>query len=364
MLKERLGYFDGLRGLAALVVVLHHYDLAFNVQNHFESETLKNLLKTDPLSIFTNGNLAVCIFFILSGYVLSYPFFIHHKQEYLMAGATKRYFRLQIPILASILLSFFLLRGGVFYHLQIIPLSGSGWLSLYWNKGSVYPSAFYDSLYTVMFSDKGYYNGPVLWTMKIEFYGSLMVFAFLALFGTNRNRWGIYLLLFLLLKQSYYQGFIIGVFLSDYSHRQVQFKYQEIIAWLLLLSTQLLVRLPENLLVAMEKISYLNMVYALLIVMAIRLSPFLQSGFQKAPLKFLGDISFSIYLLHPILIASVSSFSMVYLLHSGQRYMLAFWITFGLSMALLLPLSYLFYLSVDKTGMRLANQMYVWFFKR
>ncbi|WP_019915138.1 acyltransferase family protein [Paenibacillus sp. HW567] len=79
MSDSKLLYLNGLRGVAALVVVFSHYTLSFfpalhtgntsDVYNSFEL-----FVSGSPLNVFYNGSFAVFIFFILSGFVLSYKY--------------------------------------------------------------------------------------------------------------------------------------------------------------------------------------------------------------------------------------------------------------------------------------------------
>lgn len=93
MMVHRMNYLDGLRGLAALGVVAYHSNVLFSVFSWTEAYgDMPNLI----LSRFTNGNFFVCIFFILSGYVLVIP----RVKNANVAGekwgelAVRRYFRL------------------------------------------------------------------------------------------------------------------------------------------------------------------------------------------------------------------------------------------------------------------------------
>ena len=66
----RKKYLDGLRGLAALGVVAFHSSSFFSAATWTETfGDVPNLV----LSRFINGNFMVCIFFLLSGYVLTIP---------------------------------------------------------------------------------------------------------------------------------------------------------------------------------------------------------------------------------------------------------------------------------------------------
>jgi|SRR5580700_1882571 hypothetical protein len=62
MSMQRVEYLDGLRGLAAMQVVLNHYTLAFAPG------------WVGPLGFFADGVAAVLLFFLMSGLVLTYSF--------------------------------------------------------------------------------------------------------------------------------------------------------------------------------------------------------------------------------------------------------------------------------------------------
>ncbi|MBD2845513.1 acyltransferase family protein [Paenibacillus sp. IB182496] len=78
--NNKLFYLDGLRGLAALVVVISHYIQVFYPaalngkaeQAHFKWDTWYGY---SPVNLFYNGQFAVCLFFALSGYVLNVKLF-------------------------------------------------------------------------------------------------------------------------------------------------------------------------------------------------------------------------------------------------------------------------------------------------
>lgn len=121
----KLPYIEGLRGIAALMVVLGHLSLAFypailsgsfsQIHTHYAIEFL---VMSSPLNLIINGNLAICIFFILSSFVLSYKFFESPCYELILSAAIRRYFRLAIPVFFSILLAYIFMRLSLFEHAQ------------------------------------------------------------------------------------------------------------------------------------------------------------------------------------------------------------------------------------------------------
>ena len=77
---KKMIYLDGIRGLAAFIVVISHYIQVFypaalngnQQQAHFKWDIWYG---HSPINLFYNGQLAVCLFFVLSGYVLSVKMF-------------------------------------------------------------------------------------------------------------------------------------------------------------------------------------------------------------------------------------------------------------------------------------------------
>ena len=61
----RLRFLDGLRGWAAVVVLLHHVFIDGPPANGFMAD------RTPWAKVFVNGTLAVCVFFVISGFSLS-----------------------------------------------------------------------------------------------------------------------------------------------------------------------------------------------------------------------------------------------------------------------------------------------------
>src|SRR4051812_48108680 len=74
-MPERYQQLDALRGLAALTVVMQHFlSVLPSIDGHSDNAWV-NLWKYSPLHITWAGYEAVIFFFILSGFVLSLPFY-------------------------------------------------------------------------------------------------------------------------------------------------------------------------------------------------------------------------------------------------------------------------------------------------
>jgi peptidoglycan/LPS O-acetylase OafA/YrhL len=113
----RLPELDALRGVAALVVLLHH---AFHllpwpiVPGLDPGEGLgRILLDTTPLRVFLDARAAVLLFFVLSGYVLTRSLLRGGTTASLPAYAVQRSLRILIPAATAVGLSA-LLRWAIF----------------------------------------------------------------------------------------------------------------------------------------------------------------------------------------------------------------------------------------------------------
>lgn len=94
---KRFQALDSLRGIAAMVVVCHHGYLSV-------PEVARNALHYldfTPLSILMAGRFAVMLFFVLSGFVLSLPYFAGTNSSY-GPYIARRFCRLYLPFAFAI----------------------------------------------------------------------------------------------------------------------------------------------------------------------------------------------------------------------------------------------------------------------
>jgi peptidoglycan/LPS O-acetylase OafA/YrhL len=176
----RVRYLEGLRGLAAVQVVLLHFVTAF----------LPDTAEHAPpmLQVMFDGHTAVYVFFLISGAVLTGSFV---RGGAWPGQALKRVLRLGVPVAAAAVFALVLLAAMPDAHLRAAVVSGSGWLAMDSSGAVTLPHLLrevgLDSLllgyreYTLFGPIAGYL--PLLehsldapfWSLHLELYGSLLV---------------------------------------------------------------------------------------------------------------------------------------------------------------------------------------------
>jgi peptidoglycan/LPS O-acetylase OafA/YrhL len=186
---RRVAYLDGLRGIAALVVVVSHIVTALFPHLHFGLElgvapSWQTLYAASPLFVAINGSFAVCIFFTLSGFVISSS--ADKTSTPLIGSAFARVLRLGVPASLSIAIAGVLTFGGLIFPKELFSLTGHWWI-LRWH-----PEPSVAKVLTEMggryFVTGGSHYIPVLWTMQRELAGSVAIYALFFFAKADRSR--------------------------------------------------------------------------------------------------------------------------------------------------------------------------------
>jgi peptidoglycan/LPS O-acetylase OafA/YrhL len=188
----RIGYLESIRGLAALQVLLLHFFAAFAPDLVFAlpaGAPVAGRIHLSPLYFLYDGYSAVYIFFALSGYVLTRSFERHlaRPSSQILARAV----RLGLPAIAATLVAAAVMLAFGRPNVAAGELSGSSWFASHWNTEVSFLAAIRDGVVNALLL--GYrdlpgvaflapWQQPVeqsfvapLWTLSIEFYGSMIV---------------------------------------------------------------------------------------------------------------------------------------------------------------------------------------------
>lgn len=216
--QSRLAAFDGLRGVAAAIVVAYHYIYLLHWQFLPGLGRTVPSLSDTPLGILWNGPFAVSVFFVLSGFVMAAA--AERRRNLLIANVLTRYLRLAVPVTASVVLAWVWLN--LFPRATSIMRENSDfpspWLRYTYHidiPGFHYAIA--DGLVANFLRGYSYFNN-VLWTMQIEFFGSILIFVLYKIFIGRVRIWTLLLaggVSVYLTSHTYYLAFMAGSLLYE-----------------------------------------------------------------------------------------------------------------------------------------------------
>lgn len=369
--SSKIKHLEGLRGLAALAVCIYHFLYAF-YSNPITGATihtpLQLFLYRFPLRVLVGGDAAVYIFFLLSGFVLSTRFFKTQDSSYVVKSAITRYFRLAIPVLASVTIAYLFLQFHVFSNSNIFIWSDVRWLNTFWQFKPELHVMLYQALIGVFINPPAVTAGPlsynpILWTMYYEFFGSFLVFLFLLLFGKAKQRWIIYGILLLMFLNSFFLEFIMGMLFCDIYYSSIfgkklkKFFLRPSLIYVLALVLGLFMITYTNpiklTLLGYSIDSFINfynlnhVIGSVLIFVSVWCLKPVKNFLSNSIIQYLGKISFSLYLLHFIVLGSISCVLFKFFIQYFG-FNSSFILTFCLSLILIFISSSIFYKYVDR----------------
>ncbi len=343
-MAQRYNELDSLRGLASLSVVFHHCLLsfgAFYTVYHHQAVTnmVAKVLAFSPLHLFWAGHEAVILFFVLSGFVLALPFVATNKAKSYSNYIIKRLCRIYLPYAFAICLSiimYSILNSSHTDHL-------SSWFNNMWTQRITFKelisfifmtgygtSRLDTATWSLVHELRISFFFPLImlliikWKFNKIFFISLISYILLiSIFFLTTHKFEIHIV-FSLIKSArdtiYYTGFfIMGALIAKYKEqlRAVYIKLSftskvilfgislmlYIIEWLIPgLGT---IKFDSNPLSEMLMTTFIDWCIAssvlITIVFALN-SVKLKVVLGKGILIYLGQISYSLYLIHPIIL--------------------------------------------------------------
>jgi peptidoglycan/LPS O-acetylase OafA/YrhL len=169
--RSKLIELEALRGIAAMMVLLHHFLLVVAPRLHgrkFPDDPIA-LVRT-PLFALVNGTAAVAIFFVLSGFVLTFRAMEKRDWSQLVVGVLKRWPRL-VPLAATVnVLSAIFLMLGLYQDRTWFGASA------FKQDTFVIGIALAEGMFWTFFDGSANFNSA-LWTMHYELFGSFVAYA-------------------------------------------------------------------------------------------------------------------------------------------------------------------------------------------
>lgn len=317
----RYKQLDSLRGVAAMSVFLSHYLGAFSPQG-----TVYTILRTSILGVCFNGHASVIFFFVLSGFVLSLPFINNPQRPLkLVEFYVKRVLRIY-PAYVVILIIALCLKFYVFepQGMASFPL----WIKSFWTWGSNSDTTKEIIRAFMLIGPKFNHDliDPATWSLVVEMKMSLFLPFFILIISKFNFRFNI--VLFLILNVMIYNGpmeylgiFYVGILLAKYRHILIA-RFEKFNLGILLVMTLVALLLynsnyeyfkldpPPGEYLKYFLRDYVIAIGSILIIVIAMAKMRVTSFFEKRPFIFLGDISYSFYLVHmPVLFTVCSIFS-------------------------------------------------------
>jgi peptidoglycan/LPS O-acetylase OafA/YrhL len=323
--RPKFRELEGLRGVAAFVVLLAHLRLTFFIEESSAFHAHLGDFSGRVFEALFDGNFAVWLFWTMSAFVLSLRFHEtlgqENSREAMSSAAIRRYPRLVIPALASVVLAWFFLRCGLMTNTLLAGELGpkyQDWLGSFYLFEADFIKALKTATWQSFFSyDRSSTYNAVLWTMEVELIGSFFLFAFLALFGKHQSRLLFYIAAALIaakLTLHWINAFTFGMLLSD-----IWVNRRRVISRLPAAAKKFIFFLRKSIWVfsfsglslliligSSNRFGILHLILAVVTTAFVIASIPANKVFSAPPLVFLGKISFGLYLVHLPIICVVS----------------------------------------------------------
>jgi peptidoglycan/LPS O-acetylase OafA/YrhL len=180
--SKKLVPLEGLRGIAAAIVVLYHLVLSFTAKGvgavphgyGWFGPVIQFILG------FLNGGAAVAVFFVLSGFILSLPFARDRRITRILVAGFKRWPRLAGLSVVACLFGWLMIKLSGHDYSHAAHIIGTGWMASHGNspiadKPLPWWSAIWAGAVQIFVSSNVHFDSP-LWTMRIELFGSFAIF--------------------------------------------------------------------------------------------------------------------------------------------------------------------------------------------
>ncbi len=376
--QGKLVPLEGLRGIAAAIVVLYHLVLAFTPKGvgavphgHGAFDVIIQFV----LGLL-NGGAAVAVFFVLSGFILSLPFANDRRLSRILVAMLKRWPRLAALTTIACLFAWALIWLSWHQYKHAAAAIGSGWMATHGNAPLTghplsFLNALREGLFTAFLTGDVHFDSP-LWTMRIELFSSFAVFLAAPILFAIQS-WPLRLALIFVVMVicggtypiTYFSDFLIGTILAMlYAEDRLPIfsNRQAILAGLLAIylfsftyEQKLLIHAPiKAIMPAGDTSHFVWDAGAALMILVLLGNPTLRRVFSKSWAIWLGLLSFPIYLLHgPIMLSAGAAAFNTALPSIGHpaSILAAAAISMALTLACALPLVW-----IDKAWTKLLNR--------
>ena len=368
-MNNRIEQLDSIRGLASVTVVIGHiyYVFAF-----YWFSLISNTFS--PLKVLINGHSAVILFFVLSGFVLSFSLLkgkVIPYRQFLIKRIFRIYFPYLIAIFTSIVLSFLISKGGI--------TELSDWFNRSWNEpitvklilehlfliSNIHSDVFNNAIWSLVHEMRISIIFPLIYLIVIRCNWKMSItICCLLSFATGLNDYflfqvsnGYYTTYFDTLH--YASMFIIGILLVKHLNHLLELyrKFSSVTKWVLFILAFGFYNYSGIGSVVVSKLGlpmgrivsdYIIVLGAVLFILISMGSAKIAKILMLKPIRFLGKISYSLYLYHLIAL-----YSLIYLLYN----ITSIWVIYGLTIIISILLATASYYYVEKPFIILGRKL-------
>lgn len=313
---QRFTALDGLRGLAAFVVLVSHAMLLDpqlaapygpERAGPGDADGVAWWITWTPLHLFWAGSEAVFVFFVLSGFVVALPYLDAARGRSWRAYYLRRLIRLYVPVLGSVVLAVLM---ALVIHREVA--SGHSW---WLNAHSVALDPRQIARATVTWTGENWLNSP-LWSLGWEAMFSLLLPLYVVCAALMPRLWLLWIALLLVVTAagpwlelgwvSYLPMFAIGTIMAAHrielaswsrALRPWQWAVVALVSWVSLMAGWLPTDLPGG-----RGLQVFGAALAVLLFLGNRSAVAIGNA---GIVQWLGQRSFSLYLVHePILVTA------------------------------------------------------------
>ena len=357
---RRLAYLDAVRGIAAMAVIIGHLYMAFGI------EPFRPIMRT-PLHLLADGYAAVTMFFVLSGYVLSVRYLsMSRMAEFNLWGFyVKRYCRIVLPFLAVFLLSYLVCVSVYQVFTDNDPLL-SKWGQRHWAEDKLnLPTWDYVKAAIMVLPKTKFPLVPQAWTLRVEM-GMSLALPFLVLIACRSSLWLVaFMLVFVKLLNLYVFAthFAMGILIAQHQQTLVNWVRSHrawslttlVLGWFLLgYRTP-----PDFLAMKMTPVSlrFVTGIGASLLLVWLMASPRAQAFLELRGFQFLGRVSYSLYLVHFIVLLTLAQYSIHWANGIGIDGLASYWLAFAVTISGSLVLAAICYRFVEVPAIALGKSL-------
>lgn len=166
--NSRVRFLDGLKGIAAMVVLFSHLVLAFVNANDIGV----HIIMTTPLFWLINGHNMVVLFCIITGFIVAAKTINAKKPEKVCMIVPKRYLRIAIPLIPIAIWVYLGTKYGLFLNKEVGRAVDSNWFWWFYPEQLSIKELIMCLIYRVPFGENGTIS-PMLWMYKYIMVGTI-----------------------------------------------------------------------------------------------------------------------------------------------------------------------------------------------